>query len=166
MKKIILVTFLSLFAVSVFAQQRRTKKHNTKKQEIQATPQVKSDTLPQQRTVTVTSASNALTVGGIIGGSFGLTKAGAGILVLSGANTYTGVTTITTGITITSRRRPTRQGLKRCWREMPPIWPRRRPHVGFGRSQKSCRLVLPFNSGLLATGRDQVRTIAEPTTPR
>jgi hypothetical protein len=55
MKKIILVALLSLLVVSVFAQQRRTKKHDTKKQETQAIPQVKSDTLPQ-RTVTVTSA--------------------------------------------------------------------------------------------------------------
>src|SRR6476660_5124589 len=55
MKKIILVALLSLLFVNVFAQQRRTKKHNIKKQETQVTSQIKSDTLPQ-RTVTVTSA--------------------------------------------------------------------------------------------------------------
>jgi autotransporter-associated beta strand protein len=48
------------------------------------------------RIVTVTS--NTLTVGGVISGSgFGLTKAGSGSLVLSGANTYDGSTTINDG---------------------------------------------------------------------
>ena len=55
MKKIILGTLLGLLVVNVFAQQRRKKKRDTKKQETQTTPQIKSDTLPQ-RTVTVTSA--------------------------------------------------------------------------------------------------------------
>ena len=48
------------------------------------------------RTVTVTS--NTLTVGGAISGSgFGLTKAGSGSLILSGANTYNGSTIISAG---------------------------------------------------------------------
>ena len=46
---------------------------------------------------TITTTANTLTVGGIIGGAFGLTKAGAGTLVLGGNNTYTGVTTINAG---------------------------------------------------------------------
>src|SRR5207244_8518431 len=53
-------------------------------------------TLGASRTVTV-NASN-LTVDGVITGSgFGLTKAGAGTLTLSGVNTYTGATTINAG---------------------------------------------------------------------
>ena len=52
-------------------------------------------TLGGNRTVTVDQ--NALTVGGSIGGSFGLTKAGAGTLILSGSNTYSGSTTISAG---------------------------------------------------------------------
>ncbi len=39
-----------------------------------------------------------LTIGGIISGAAGLTKAGLGMLSLGGANTYNGVTTISTGI--------------------------------------------------------------------
>jgi autotransporter-associated beta strand protein len=54
-------------------------------------------TLGATRTVTVNGST--LTEGGIIGGAagFGLTKAGAGTLALSGANTYTGPTSITGG---------------------------------------------------------------------
>jgi len=50
------------------------------------------------RTVTVSDAGTTLTVSGIISGAGGLTKAGAGMLALSAANTYTGVTTIGAGI--------------------------------------------------------------------
>jgi len=53
-------------------------------------------TLGASRQVTV--AANTLTVGGpIAGGTFGLTKAGAGTLVLSGSNGYSGSTTLSTG---------------------------------------------------------------------
>ncbi|MGH8100085.1 MAG: autotransporter-associated beta strand repeat-containing protein [Chthoniobacterales bacterium] len=53
-------------------------------------------TLGASRTVTVNA--NNLTVGGVISGSgFGLTKAGNGALTLSGANTYTGGTTLNAG---------------------------------------------------------------------
>jgi len=49
------------------------------------------------RSVTVTA--NTLTFGGIVSGTgYGLTKAGAGTLTLSGANTYTGTTTVSAGI--------------------------------------------------------------------
>jgi autotransporter-associated beta strand protein len=53
-------------------------------------------TMNASRTVTV-AASN-FTVGGIISGSgHGLTKNGSGTMILSGANTYTGATTINAG---------------------------------------------------------------------
>ena len=53
-------------------------------------------TLGGDRSVTVTAST--LTVGGAIGGgAFGLTKAGAGILTLTGSNTYSGGTTISAG---------------------------------------------------------------------
>jgi autotransporter-associated beta strand protein len=49
-------------------------------------------------TRTLTVSANTLTVGGAISGSgFGLTKNGAGTLVLSGNNSYTGATTIHAG---------------------------------------------------------------------
>jgi fibronectin-binding autotransporter adhesin len=47
------------------------------------------------RTITVANASD--TISGVISGSGGITKDGTGILVISGSNTYDGVTTITTG---------------------------------------------------------------------
>jgi len=54
------------------------------------------------RIVTVNSATNALTVGGIISNGTGtgtgnLTKAGVGTLILAGANTYTGTTSVSAG---------------------------------------------------------------------
>jgi LPXTG-site transpeptidase (sortase) family protein len=52
-------------------------------------------TLTGNRTVTVTA--NTLTVGGVIGGAFRLTKAGAGTLTLNAANTHSG-TTLTAGV--------------------------------------------------------------------
>jgi autotransporter-associated beta strand protein len=46
--------------------------------------------------ITVNSTAG-LVINGIVGGTIGLTKAGIGQLTLTGANTYTGGTTITTG---------------------------------------------------------------------
>src|SRR5207248_2239798 len=50
---------------------------------------------------TVTVGANTLTVGGVISDgttATALTKAGAGTLVLTGANTYSGLTTVSAGI--------------------------------------------------------------------
>jgi autotransporter-associated beta strand protein len=53
-------------------------------------------TMSANRTVTVNGGT--LTVGGnVTGPTFGLTKAGAGTLALSGNNTYTGATTVSVG---------------------------------------------------------------------
>ncbi len=45
----------------------------------------------------VTSGSDALTLSGIMSGANNLTKSGAGSLILSGSNTYSGTTTISAG---------------------------------------------------------------------
>ncbi|MFO1490067.1 MAG: autotransporter-associated beta strand repeat-containing protein [Kiritimatiellia bacterium] len=52
-------------------------------------------TLGGNRQVTVTAGT--LTVGGVVGGGFGLTKSGAGKLTLSGVNAYSGATAINAG---------------------------------------------------------------------
>ncbi|MEY4939159.1 MAG: hypothetical protein RIQ93_894, partial [Verrucomicrobiota bacterium] len=57
--------------------------------------------LGADRTFTIGNSSNAaadLTVSAVISDGFGLTKAGSGTLVLSGANTYTGTTTVSAGV--------------------------------------------------------------------
>ena len=57
-------------------------------------------TLGASATITTSNAAKVLTVGGAIGDGvfvFGLTKAGPGTLVLSGASTYNGATSITAG---------------------------------------------------------------------
>ncbi|MES2924065.1 MAG: autotransporter-associated beta strand repeat-containing protein [Verrucomicrobiota bacterium] len=46
----------------------------------------------------ITANANTLTVGGVIGGDYGLTKSGAGTLNLSGANTFTGATAVNDGL--------------------------------------------------------------------
>ncbi len=52
------------------------------------------------RTITITNSDETLTISGVISGGagVGLTKAGSGTLVLSGTNTYQGVTTINAGV--------------------------------------------------------------------
>jgi autotransporter-associated beta strand protein len=50
------------------------------------------------RTIAVNDAGTTLTVGGVISGAGGVTKAGAGTLVLNAANTFTGVTTVSAGV--------------------------------------------------------------------
>ena len=48
-------------------------------------------------TLGVANAADTLSVGGVVSGGFNLTKVGAGILVLSNANTYSGLTTVSAG---------------------------------------------------------------------
>jgi autotransporter-associated beta strand protein len=52
-------------------------------------------TLSASRTITVSGSS--LTVGGVIGGAFGITKVGGGTLTLGGANSYSGTTNVNAG---------------------------------------------------------------------
>jgi len=52
------------------------------------------------RTIALSNTSSRLTIGGAISGGYGLTKSGQGTLVLSGANTYTGLTTVQGGGTL------------------------------------------------------------------
>jgi len=52
------------------------------------------------RTYTVTNAAETLTISGVISGAAGVTMSGSGTLILSGTNTYTGVTTISSGSTL------------------------------------------------------------------
>lgn len=54
-------------------------------------------TLNAASTITTSTAAKTLELGGIIGGSYGVVKAGAGTLELSGANTFTGGVTLNTG---------------------------------------------------------------------
>ncbi len=54
--------------------------------------------LGADQTWTVTDASQILSVSGVVSGAFKLDKAGAGTLVFSASNTYSGVTTIDAGI--------------------------------------------------------------------
>ena len=55
-------------------------------------------TLSNNPTITVNSTTNPLTIGGAIGGAAqSLTLAGAGTLILGGANTFSGTTTVTGG---------------------------------------------------------------------
>ncbi len=50
------------------------------------------------RTITVTDSATTLTISGIISDAGGLTKEGAGKLILSGANTYSGTTKVNYGV--------------------------------------------------------------------
>ncbi|CAN5834310.1 hypothetical protein BH11VER1_BH11VER1_04950 [soil metagenome] len=50
------------------------------------------------RNITVTNPTVTANLGGVISGSGGLTKSGNGILILGGANNYTGGTTINSGL--------------------------------------------------------------------
>ena len=74
--------------------------------------------LTGNRTVTVnsTNSARALTVGGNISGSgYGLTKAGAATLVLNGANTYSGPTTVTAGTLRLGQRASLYNGSTASW---------------------------------------------------
>ena len=54
-------------------------------------------TVSLPNSITATVSGNTLTVGGNIGGTGSLTKAGTGALVLGGSNSYTGTTTVSSG---------------------------------------------------------------------
>src|SRR5206468_1220880 len=53
--------------------------------------------LGASQTWNVADNSQTLSVSGVVSGAFNLTKTGAGVLALTGANTYTGTTTISEG---------------------------------------------------------------------
>lgn len=55
------------------------------------------------RAISVTNAAETLTVSGVISGAYALTKSGAGTLVNSATNTYTGITTISGGVLSASK---------------------------------------------------------------
>ena len=57
-----------------------------------------SGTVTLNVTPTVTVSSSTLTIGGPVVGNYGLTVAGPGTLSLAGSNTYTGNTTISSGV--------------------------------------------------------------------
>ncbi len=63
-------------------------------------------------TITITGTTSTLTDGGAISGNYGLTKAGAGTLVLSGNESYTGLTTISAGTLTLSGSNSMADGVK------------------------------------------------------
>ena len=65
----------------------------------------------------VFNRSDALTYGGIVSGTGTLTQAGFGTLTLTGANTYTGGTTISAGTLLARQRRHHRQRRRRHRRQ-------------------------------------------------
>ena len=68
------------------------------------------------RTVTVTDAGTTLTVGSVVSGAGGIIKAGSGVLALSGTNTYTGTTTVSTGTVDVQSNAALGSATARSWR--------------------------------------------------
>ena len=56
-----------------------------------------SGTIALTADTSVGVTADSLTLGGIVSGNYGVTKIGNGTLILSGANTYTGLTTVSVG---------------------------------------------------------------------